>query len=81
MVAGTRRLQLLFSLLNVLEATCNGDLVDGLLDGVGHQIHPDGGRTVLADAMNACNRLQLNCCIDQRLAEEYVRGIDEVQAR
>ena len=62
------------------EASSDAELVDGLLDRVGDQVTPHGGRAGLADTVDARDRLELDGRLQQGFAEEDVGGVDEGQA-
>lgn len=56
------------------------EVVDALLDGAGDEVQPHRRLVLLADAVDAGNGLQLEGRVQQRLAQEHVAGVDEVEA-
>mmetsp|Transcript_54447 Transcript_54447/g.118718 ORF Transcript_54447/g.118718 Transcript_54447/m.118718 type:complete len:206 (-) Transcript_54447:1027-1644(-) len=53
--------------------------VDGLLDGVAHHEAVHGGWPQLRDAVDAANGLRLDGAVEQRLDEQNVRRLDQIE--
>jgi hypothetical protein len=63
------------------EAARDGYFVNGFFHRVADKIHVHRCGSVLADSMDARDGLQLDGGVDQRLAQEDVRGIHEIETR
>jgi hypothetical protein len=71
---------ILFAGLNVRQSASDGDFVDTLLHSVADEVHPYGRLAGLTDTVDTRDGLQLDGCLNERLADEDMRGVNQGQA-